>query len=181
MRTDPPHVDRVRQLVKRAVDPVQRVAVAQVHGPAPPGPQVVDRLRQPDERVKLDRPRRPAGHVLGQQFQQRQRALAPPVADGVGHLAARDQDLVAQLPPGRRHLPRLARLVDDAVANQVADVRHDPILARLDEPVFVQPGDVGLDDVHLLGDHAQQRPQRVPLFGVALAVDDRQQFVQAVR
>ena len=67
------------------------------------------------------------------------------------------------------------------VADEVADVGHRPVLAGLDKPVLVELGDVLLDDVYLLADDPQQRLERLTLLRVALAVDGREEFVQAVR
>ena len=94
--------------------------------------------------------------------------LRAPVRDRVG-----DEAALAE----RRALDRQ----QPAHAEQVADVRHDPLLAGLDEPVVVEPLDVGLEDAQLLLDDRQQRAQLVAaLVRVAVAVDRGQQPVQVV-
>jgi hypothetical protein len=55
-----------------------------------------------------------------------------------------------------------------------------PVLRGLDEPVVVELVDVVFDHIDLLGDHVQQRLQRVALVGIAHAMDRGQQRVQAV-
>ena len=101
----------------------------------------------------LDGPRAPAGHVARELLEHRDGALGAPVRDRVGHEAALAE---------RRTLDRQ----QPAHAEQVADVRHDPLLAGLDEPVVVEPLDVGLEQVELLlGDRqaargAGRRPRR---------------------
>ena len=179
-RMNAAHVHRVRQPVEGPVEQVERVAVAQVDGAAARGVQVVDVLRPAKQPVELDRAGRPAGHVARQLLQHRQRALAAAIADRVGHLAPRDQDLVARAALRAAHLSWLARFMHKLIADQIADVRHDPILRRLDEPVVVELANVLLDDGDLLADDGQQRLERVALVGVADAVDGRQQIVQAI-
>ena len=73
------------------------------------------------------------GDIHGQLLEREQRALAAPVADGVG-------DLGAAVGAGR------GDLVDRVVADQVADVGDDPRRAGLDELVVVELLDVVLDD-----------------------------------
>ena len=62
-----------------AVEQVERLAVAQVGDP-PALVQMIESLRASEQRVVLDRARRPAGDVVGQLFEQRQRAAAAEVA-----------------------------------------------------------------------------------------------------
>ena len=66
------------------------------------------------------------------------------------------------------------------VADQLADIGDDPVLAGLDEPVVVELADILLDEVHLLGDDAQQGAQRVALIDVAHPVNGRDEVIEAV-
>ena len=75
---------------------------------------------------------------------------------------------------------RLAGVVHGLVVDQAADVGDHPVGAGLDEPVLVERGDVLLDDVHLLGDDAQEGLQRIALIGVAEPIDDGNQLVEAI-
>ena len=71
--------------------------------------------------------------------------------------------------------------MDNLIANQVGNVGYHPILTGLNEPVVVQLSNVGLDDNHLLRDHAQQCLQWEALLRIALAINRWQKFIQSVR
>ena len=175
---DPSHVDIARHLVEGGADQVERVAIAKFGGPASIHVKVVDVLSHREQAVELHRAGRPAAHRFGQVLQNRQRALAAAEADGVGHLATRHDDALARQGPSSRRA--LGQCADRRVADERADIGHDPVLARLDEPVFVEAGDVLFDHADLLGDDAQQRAQRRALIGVAQPVDDGDEIVEAV-
>ncbi len=158
----------VRRALERPVDQFEAVGVAQIREGAAGEPRVVEVLgrRQPLE--ELDGARGPAGHVARQLLQHRGGPLAPPVAEGVGNDRA-----LAQRPQPVRDRQQPADI------EEVAEVGDDPLVAGLDEPVVVEPGDVVLDQPQLVLDHGQQRPQRLPLCRVALAVDRGEQVVEA--
>ena len=68
----------------------QRLPPAEVGSLRTPQVQVVEGLGPAEELIKLNRPGRPTGDVIGQEFEQGQRAFAPPVGNRVGDLPARD-------------------------------------------------------------------------------------------
>jgi hypothetical protein len=163
----PANVDRLSERLERAAEEIERLAVAKI-GEAAARVQMIDVLRPAEERVRLDGAGGKSGDVVRQLLEQRERAAAAQIADVVRHRAARRE--------GARASVRLHDLVSD----EIADVRHDPLLARLDEPVFVELRDVALDEIHLLGDRAQQIAQRVALLLVALPVDDGEEIEETV-
>jgi hypothetical protein len=165
------HVDRMRDHVEGSVEQIERVTVAEVGGAATLEALVVERLRPGQQPVELDGAGRPARHIVREQFEQCQRALSAPVADGMRDVAARDEDLVELALAWGRHVAGLSGLVCGLVADQVAEVGHRPVLARFDEPVFVELVHIVFDDLDLFGDHLEQRPQRVSALGVAFAID----------
>ena len=152
----------MRERVERAVEEIERLFVAQVDE-ASALVEMIDGLRASEERVVLDGARGEAADVVRELLELRERAATAKVAQVI-----------------RDRAPRRLAGERDFVSDQIADVRHDPVLARLDEPVLVELGDVFLDEVHLLGDRAQQIAQRVAMFLVALAIDDRKEVEQAV-
>ena len=174
---DPAQVGGAGERVEGAAEMRQRETVAQVGGPAARGPVVIDGLHPGQEAIELDRPRRPVGGVLGDQLQQRQRSLAPPVADRVRNRPAGGQHRGKQ--PGPPAI--LGHLRRGLIADKGADVRDDPVVAGLDEPVRVLPLQIVLDYADLLGDDPQQRPQRLSAIDIALTVDDGQKVVEPVR
>jgi hypothetical protein len=110
-----------------------------------------------------------------------QRAFGTTEAHRVRDVLARVEDAI----PGRRLGTvcgrRLTLVMHRQVSDQISDVGHDPIVSGLDEPIFVQAGDVLFRDDHLLRYDTQQRLERVVLVGVAQAVNYGNQLVQAVR
>ena len=67
-------------------------------------------------------------------------------------------------------------------AEQVAEVGDDPVGAGLDERVVVELAEIRGDQVGLLTEHPEEGLERPVLagFGVALAVEPRQQLEQLV-
>ena len=130
-----------------------------------------------EEPEELHGPGGPAGHVVCQGFQQGKGPLAATVMEGVGHLAARDQDPVECLVPGHAWIARFACIVDGSIPYQIADIGDDPVLCCLDEPVLVQPVHIFFNRLDLFGYDAQKRPQRIPLVGIAHAMDHREKLV----
>ena len=177
MRNRPPNVYRMREPLEGPINQIERVTVAQVRRAPPVWPLVIEVLRPAEQRVKLHRPRRPAGNVVGEQLQQRQRALAPAITQRIGYLTARDQNLVALAPLRCLHGPGITRFMHRLVADQIADIGRHPVVAGLDKPVVVEACDILLDHVDLLVDHAQQRPQRITPLGITHAMHDGQQFI----
>ena len=177
-----PHVHAVRKRVERAVGPadaLQSARIAQVGGAAAARVLVIQMLHPAEPAVELHRARRPAGGVAGQVLQQRQRALAPPRVDGVGHVGARRQH-AAEAGVATAVRAQRGRLRQQRITEQVAEVRHHPIVAGFNECVVVQPRDVLLQHVGLARQHAQEIAQRIALLRIAHAVDHRQQVVQAI-
>src|SRR5205085_6191617 len=74
---------------------------------------------------------------------------------------------------------RLGRQTGDP--EQVAEVRQHPRRGRLDELVVVELLQVLLEDRDLVGDHLEERGERLALLGVPDAVDRRQELVQPLR
>jgi len=66
-------------------------------------------------------------------------------------------------------------------ADEVAYVGNYPILAGFDEPVFVELGDIGVEDIGLLGDDAEQSLKLPSLVDVAAAVDGGQELIETIR
>jgi hypothetical protein len=167
----------VRHLVEWPVDAVEGIAAADVDCAAAVEPEVVKRLVEGQQREELDRPRRPAGEVGRELFEQGQGALAAPGRDGVGDVAAREAQLTVGHAVSRKPDARAGGRLK---AEEVGQIGNYPWLAGLDEPVVVETIDVPLDDRDLLRDHLQQRPQRLVALGVAQPVDSRQQVVEPV-
>lgn len=180
VRIDAPHINGVRELVERPIEQVERAGVSDIDCSTAQKPELVDWLRHAEQLIKLDRARRPAGHVVREHFEQRERPFTPSRCDRVRDLAPGNQYLVERAAFGGAHIAWFAGFVHKLVADQVADVRHHPIFAGLNEPILVKLRDVVLDHVHLLADHAQQRAQRIALVRVARAINNGQQVVKAV-
>ena len=173
-------VDAVRNPIERRIHAIQRPHVAQRRGAQTIEMRVVQLLRAIEQLEELDRARRPAGDIARQVFEQRERAFATTVADEIGDFPARHQHPVQCASIGTQRLRRRARRRRRTEAEQIGDIRHRPVVGGLDEPVVVQMRDIVFDHIHLFGDRAQQRLQRIAVFGVADAVDRRQIAVQAV-
>jgi hypothetical protein len=180
VRDDAPDFDGVRGALERSGEQIERVAIAQIHRACTVRSQMIEMLGPTQQRVELHRACRPAGGVASQELQQRERSLAPPIAQRVRHLAARHQDPVAQPALERRDVTRLAAVVHGLIPDQVGQVGNDPIVAGLDEPVVVGTPEVVFDHAGLLVDHSQQRAQRKALVGVPHPIDDRQQLIEAI-
>ncbi len=172
---DAAHVERTGDGVERAADALDVRAAAQV-GRDDGGAHVVQVLGRDEQPEVLDEVRRPAGHVAGEQLEDRGGTLGAAVADGVGHLGARGPEAGGGAREGQR-----------AVPDEVADVGHDPVGARLDELVVVELRDVLLDARDLLRQDAEQRLERpaaqrvvAVLLRVAQTVDGREQREQAL-
>jgi hypothetical protein len=85
----------MRQRVEGAAQLGEDAGISEIDGTSPFEPQMIERLGESQQDVKLDRPSRPAGHIVGQKLQEGQRALAPAVTQRIGDLAAWDQDFIA--------------------------------------------------------------------------------------
>ncbi len=66
-----------------------------------------------------------------------------------------------------------------ADTEQIADIRRYPFLARLDEPVLVEPFDIGVQGVELIFEDRHQRAERLALSAVTDAIHGGQQVVEA--
>ena len=126
-------------------------------------------------RVVFHRARGPSGDGAREFLEHGQRALAAAEANRVRHFPPRREDAAK-----RTRAARFARLAHGLVADEIAEIRHHPVGARFDEPVFVKLRDVGLHCEHLFGDDAQQIAQLKILLRIAIAIDRRQQLVEAV-
>jgi hypothetical protein len=164
---DVPHVDRVRRRLEGSAEQLERRRVADVERAAVGGPYVVHVSRRDEALEELDRAGGPAGEVVCQLLEHRRGPLASPVRERVG-----DERPLTERSGTERQQP--------SNAQQVADVGDDPLLARLDEPVVVQLLDVGLEEVDVARDDAQQGAQLVLLRLIAHPVDGREQVVQPV-
>ena len=73
----------MRDGVEGPAEQLESRGVAKVGGPEIAWPDVLDVLRRPEQLEELDRTGAPARHVEGQQFENRDRPLGAPVAQGV--------------------------------------------------------------------------------------------------
>ncbi len=174
-------VDGVGQVVEGQVEPLQPLHGAQVGVLATAGPLVVQVLGPAEQGEELHGPRRPPGHVGGEELEQRQRALAAAEGQRVRDVAPRHEHPAA--PPGGFGGRVVgARVADCPVADEVAEVGHHPVVAGLDEPVVVEPGDVLLHHVRPARSTTRSRSRNgSPCVLVAHPVHGRQQVVEAVR
>ena len=159
-------VQRVGDGLERSAQQFEALGVAQVRCAQILRAQVVEVLRGGEQLEELDHSRRPGADVARQLFQDRGRALAAPVGDGV-----RDVGAVADGAGADRE--------ERPCREQIADVGHDPIGTGLDEPVLEEVFDVLLDIEYLVLDRAEQGAQGVALVRVPYAVDGGQQVVEA--
>src|SRR5260370_328289 len=95
MGHDAAHIDGMGNLIKRPVEAIQRIAVSNVNGLATQRMLMIEMLSPAEQLVEFDGAGGPAGHVSGKQLEQRQRAFAPPIADGAGNVASGDHDSLA--------------------------------------------------------------------------------------
>ena len=108
---------------------------------------------------ELHRSCRPAGHVTCQLLEDRGRALAPPVADGVCDVGALADGVGA------------FQGVQTTSAQQVSYVRHHPLGTGLDEPVIIQAIYILLEMVKLALQHRHQGAQRLALLDITGTID----------
>ena len=154
------------------------------------GPDVLEHLVPAEQLEELHGVGRPAGDVARQLLEHRQRALAPPVVDGLGdvcpdaHGDGRPEVRPAQV---REELGRRVGRGDPARVEQRVVGRRGRRCTgsthgrgRLDEEVVPELLDVLVDERGLVGDDAQQRPQREAELGVPLAIHSGHQVVEAL-
>ncbi len=164
---DAAHVGRVRDVglalkaLEGRAEIFEPIRVAHVEETLVLRPQVVHVLRRREQLKELDGARGPARHVAGQLLKHRRRALATPVADGVGHLGARAE--------GRSAGGRQARDADE-----IADVGEHPRRGRLHELIVVELLQIVLQHVGLIGYDRQQCAQGAARLRVARAIDGGQ-------
>ena len=158
---DPASLERPWQRVERRADPFQAVAIAHRRRDEIAGAPVVHRLVGRQQREVLDHAGIPAGHVPGELFEHRGRALPPPEGDRMGEFGPT---------PNARRLA-----VQDPVADEVTDVRQRPRRSGLDELVVVQLLKVLLDDLKLFCEHDEKRRQG-PAFTLVAQLDEPTPF-----
>src|SRR5689334_17319542 len=90
-------------------------------------------------------PGRPAAYSQGKINEHRQGALAPPVGDRVGDIAARGDQCSAGNGPLIVEWARGRASVQWAVANEFTDIGYHPWLAGFDKLVGVHPTDVAFE------------------------------------
>src|SRR2546423_1410394 len=78
---------------------------------------------------------------------------------------------------GSCNVAGLARFMHRLVSDEIGDIRNHPVVAGFDEPVVVESRDVIFDHAYLLGDHLQQRMQRLAAIEIAHPVDDWQEVI----
>ena len=122
----------------------------------------------------------PASYVACHLFEQCKCPSTPSIMESIGDVAAWNQNVIALQAFQRRYIAWLTSSVYLLIADQIADVRHNPILAGLDKPVLIELGDIGLDDIHLLGDYAQEGLELPTRLRVTDAVHGRQEIVEAI-
>jgi hypothetical protein len=150
---------------------------------------VADPLRPLQEFEELHCVGCPAGDVARQFLQHGQRALAPAVVDGLGHVGAaaeherrvqaRSLEVAEQLGGGIA-VADTAFVEQRGRSDQIADIGHGPRLGGFHERVFVELADVALDLVRLLLDEAEETTQGFVLLDVARADIGRKQRVELV-
>src|SRR5262249_37473206 len=89
----------------------------------------------------------PVSHVARQLLDNRGRAFAPAVCNGIGDLGALTETCVW------KHLQASS-------ANQISDIRHDPFRASFYELIVIQLLQVLFENRYLLGDNRQQSLER---------------------
>ena len=166
---DAPHLGRAGCIGKGRIDQVEAIGPICRRGVPGRGAQVgraevrwadvVDVLGGAQQLKELDGPGPPVGHIPRQLFQDRSGALAATVAQRVGDIGAVGIDPGAPDGVQRRH------------AQQIADIGQDPRIGGFDEPVLVQPFDIGLDQLELALNDGEQRPQGFALGAVPQPVD----------
>jgi hypothetical protein len=118
---------------------------------------------------RLDSPGIPTGGIAGGLLEHRRRPFAAAETERIGDACAMAEFCLA------------ADRVQTAHAQQIPQVGDDPFFARFDEPVVVQPLDVRVDDAGLLGEHRDERRQRLAMLDVPQTVDRGEQFVDLLR
>ena len=132
----------------------------------PVGADVAEVLGTAEQGEALDHARRPSGDVAGGPFEGAGHALAPVVGDGVGDEPSRARQ-------GGHRGGQLLHADERGQSDEGGGV------GRLDEGVLVHGGGLRLRRRQFLLHHRQQRRQRTSHRLVALAIDGRQEAVQA--
>src|SRR5262249_37433437 len=107
----------------------------------------------------------PIGDIASHLLQHGCRPFAAAVAERVS-----DEGAGAEGPSADRLQP--------TDAQEVADIRRHPFLARLDEPVLIKPGDVGVQSAKFGFEDGHEGAQRFALFAVTDTVDRGEQVVE---
>ncbi len=142
--------------VEGAARQVAELGLAQVRRAEVRGPHVVEVLGGGQTREEFHRRRRPAGGVPRQLLQHGDGALAPSVAQGVGH----PRPQAEAFDGGQR-----------ADAQKVGQVGHGPGLAGLDEAVVVEAGNLVVHHLGFAGEDGEERLKGTAGLGIAEAQD----------